>query len=290
MFFAENGVIMKTTPAKNQQDFHLCRLFVGTSGYSYAEWVEAEFYPSGTKSGKMLPLYARHFSITELNYTWYQMPRAESIERQRQKAPKNFLFAAKLTRSLTHEIDSQHWSEHARSYRDGVAPLVQTGQLVAVLIQLPPSFGRTPSNRKYLANLLDALYGLPLAIEFRHVSWANDRVFAELERRRVTLVGVDEPNLAGLFPALDVVTNPDLFYVRFHGRNAKGWRSGNMQLQFDYSYSDAELKEWIDNKIVPMSKQTSRGALFFNNHVRAQAPENAQRLITLLKEQGLMVA
>ncbi|UCD33686.1 MAG: DUF72 domain-containing protein [Desulfobacterales bacterium] len=280
---------METRSAKNQQDVHRCRLFVGTSGYSYAEWVEAKFYPSGTKSGNMLPLYVRHFSITELNYTWYQMPRAEAIERQRQKAPKNFLFAAKLTRSLTHEIDSRSWPEHARSYRDGVAPLVQTGQLVAVLIQLPPSFGRTPANRKYLANLLDALYGLPLAIEFRHVSWASDRVFAELERRRITLVGVDEPNLPGLFPALDVVTNPDLFYVRFHGRNAKGWRSGNMQLQFDYSYSDSELKEWIENKIVPMSKQTSHGVLFFNNHVRAQAPENAQRLTTLLKEQGLAV-
>jgi len=38
-------------------------------------------------------------------------------------------------------------------------------------------------------------------------------------------------------------------------------------------------------------EQTGKpGALFFNNHVWAQAPENAQRLITLLKEQGLMVA
>lgn len=281
---------METAFAKNQRDAYICRLFVGTSGYSYIDWVDAQFYPSGTKSGNMLPLYARHFSITELNYTWYQMPRAEAIERQRQKSPENFLFAAKLSRSLTHEIDRQHWPEHVRSYRDGIAPLVQAGQLVAVLIQFPPSFGRTPSNRKYLASLLDELYDLPLAIEFRHFSWANDRVFAELERRRIALVSVDEPNLPGLFPALDVVTDPDLFYVRFHGRNAKGWRSGNMQLQFDYSYSDDELKEWVENKIEPMSKQTRRGVLFFNNHVRAQAPENAHQLIILMKERGLAVA
>ena len=281
---------METKSAKNQRKDHTCRLFVGTSGYSYTDWIDAQFYPSGTKSGNMLPLYAQHFSITELNYTWYQMPRAEAIERQRRKSPKNFLFTAKLTRSLTHDIDKRHWSEHARSYRDGVAPLVQAGQLVAILIQLPPSFGYTPPNRKYLANLLDALYDLPLAIEFRHVSWANDRVFAELERRRVTLVSVDEPGLKGLFPALDVVTNSDLFYVRFHGRNAKGWRSGNMQLQFDYSYSDDELNEWIENKIEPMCKQTVRGVLFFNNHVRAQAPANAHQLVTLMKERGLTVA
>jgi uncharacterized protein YecE (DUF72 family) len=156
-----------------------------------------------------------------------------------------------------------------------------------VLIQLSPSFFRTTSNRKYLAILLDELHGLPLAIEFRHRSWASDRVFSELERRQVTLVGVDIPDLPNLFPVLDVVTNPDLFYVRFHGRNAKGWRSGNMQLQFDYNYSNDELHEWIENRIEPMSGQARKGVIFFNNHVRAQAPENARRMTTLLKERGL---
>jgi uncharacterized protein YecE (DUF72 family) len=264
-------------------------LYVGTSGFSYTEWVDAGFYPSGTKSGKMLQQYARCFLITELNYTWYQMPKAEAIERQRRQVPKEFLFAAKLTRTLTHEIDQQQWRDQALLYREGIVPLVQAGQLVAVLIQLPPSFLRTTSNRKYLAALLDKLHGLPLAIEFRHRSWASDRVFSELERRQVTLVGVDAPDLPNLFPVLDVVTNPDLFYVRFHGRNAKGWRSGNMQLQFDYSYSDDELHAWIENKIEPMSGRARKGVIFFNNHVRAQAPENAQRMVALLKERGLVV-
>jgi len=278
---------MAATIPKEQPERSGCRLLVGTSGYSYTEWVDAGFYPSGTKTGKMLPLYARHFSITELNYTWYQMPKAEMIERQRRQAPQEFLFAAKLTRSLTHEIDPQLWPDHAAQYRDGVAPLVQAGQLAAVLIQLPPSFARTPASRKYLAALLDRLRGLSLAVEFRHRSWADDRVFSELERRRVTLVSVDEPDLPGLFPALDVVTSPDLFYVRFHGRNAKGWRSGNMQLQFDYNYSDDELHEWIENRIEPMSARTRRGTIFFNNHVSAQAPENARRMMKLLGERGL---
>ena len=35
-----------------------CRLWVGTSGYSYAEWTDAGFYPPGTKSGAMLAAYA----------------------------------------------------------------------------------------------------------------------------------------------------------------------------------------------------------------------------------------
>ena len=278
-----------TTTTKEHRDSKTCQLYVGTSGFSYAEWVDAGFYPSGTKSGQMLQQYARYFLITELNYTWYQMPKAEAIERQCQQVSQEFLFAAKLTRTLTHEIDQQQWRDQAILYREGIVPLVQTGQLVAVLIQLSPSFLRTTSNRKYLATLLDELHDLPLAIEFRHRSWASDRVFSELERRQVTLVGVDIPDLPNLFPVLDVVTNPDLFYVRFHGRNAKGWRSGNMQLQFDYNYSNDELHEWIENRIEPMSSQARKGVIFFNNHVRAQAPENARRMTNLLKERGLTV-
>jgi len=274
---------------KNKPEKSACRLFVGTSGYSYTEWTDAGFYPSGTKSGKMLPLYARHFPATELNYTWYQMPRAEAIERQRKVAPPEFLFAAKLTRTLTHEIDPHNWPGQALLYRNGVSPLLQAGQLLAVLIQLPPSFTRTSANRKHLAVLLDRLYGMPLAVEFRHRSWAADPVFAELQRRKVTLVSVDEPDLPDLFPALDVVTNPDLFYVRFHGRNTRSWRSGNMQHQFDYNYSDEQLHEWAEEKIKSMSRQASRGVLFFNNHVRAQAPENAGRMAELLTEKGFAV-
>jgi uncharacterized protein YecE (DUF72 family) len=260
-----------------------CRVRVGTSGYSYAEWAEAGFYPPGTRSGGMLARYAETFSITELNYTWYQMPKARAVERMRRQVPDTFRFTAKLNRSLTHEIEPDSWRGQVAQYRDGIAPLLQSGQLTAVLLQFPPSFSRIPPNRLYLSRLLDALDGLPVAVEFRNAAWAADRVFTELERRAVTLVAVDEPPLPGLFPRLDVVTHPELFYIRFHGRNASGWRSGNMQKQFDYDYTDTELQEWIRGPIRAMARRASAGAIFFNNHVRAQAPRNAQRLERLLQ-------
>lgn len=265
-----------------------CGILTGTSGYSYAEWVDAGFYPRGTHSSNMLAAYASSFPVTELNYTWYQMPKAPAIERMCTRVPRHFGFTAKLTRTLTHEIDPQTWKQQADQYRAGIFPLVRSGQLLCILIQLPPYFERTIPHRNYLAALLDELAGLPLAVEFRHGSWAGDRVLAELERRRVTLVCVDEPPLPGLFPVLDAVTNPAFFYIRFHGRNAAGWRSGNMQKQFDYDYSDAELDEWITRFIGPMARKAERGGIFFNNHVRGQAPKNALRLIALLTEAGLI--
>lgn len=275
--------------AEKQHASDSCRLYVGTSGYAYKEWTDAGFYPAGIRSSGMLSFYAGRFSAAELNYTWYQMPRAETVERQRRQVPPGFLFAAKVTRTLTHEIDPDNWQKAAVHYREGIAPLMQAGQLAAILIQLAPSFTRTQPSRSHLAALLDALDGLPLAVEFRHRSWVHDRVFAEFERRRVTLVSVDEPDLPGLFPALDAVTCPDLFYVRFHGRNAAGWQSGNMQKQFDYTYSDDQLREWVRERIIPMAHRAQKGIIFFNNHVRAQAAENASRMIRILAEEGLGV-
>ncbi|MBF0528653.1 MAG: DUF72 domain-containing protein [Deltaproteobacteria bacterium] len=262
---------------------------IGTCGYSYTEWTEAGFYPPETKPVQMLPLYARTFSITELNYPWYQMPRAEAIERQRRQAPPGFLFTAKLNRTLTHEIEADLWRNQAAAYRDGVAPLLQTGQLRAILAQFPPQFQRSVANRRYLAALFDALEGLPLAVEFRHVSWAVDRVFTEFTKRRITLAAVAEPELPGLFPALDIVTSPDLFYIRFHGRNAKGWRQGGKEIQFDYNYREDELREWVEKRIIKMAAQAREGVIVFNNHVRGQAPQNALTLTRLLREAGLVL-
>jgi uncharacterized protein YecE (DUF72 family) len=257
-------------------------ILTGTCGYSYGEWVDTGFYPEGTHSSNMLDAYVQRFQATELNYTWYQMPKAPAMERMCAKVPDNFKFAAKLTRTMTHEIKRGQWQKEVMLYRQGIAPLIQSGKLLCILIQLPPSFKRTPVFRNYLAALLDELSGLPLAVEFRHDSWADERVFSELERRNVTLVSVDEPDLPGLFPRLDVVTNPDLFYIRFHGRNAAGWRSGNMQKQFDYDYAEWELKEWADTIKSRIMPGACAGGIFFNNHVRGQAPKNALRMISLL--------
>jgi uncharacterized protein YecE (DUF72 family) len=262
-------------------------LRVGTSGYSYPEWVEAGIYPPGTKAGEMLPLYAREFSVTELNTTWYQMPQAESIERQLSLVPSSFLFCPKLTRSLTHEVDTKAWQGEVARFRGGIAPLVQAHQLLAILIQFGATFDRSSKHRSYLGALLTELDGLPLAVEFRNSAWANDKVFAELARRRVSLVTVDAPELDGLFPWRDVVTNPDLFYVRFHGRNSLGWRLNKMATQFDYDYSDDELGTWIDERLRRLVDAGRTGVLFFNNHVRGQAPRNARRLLGLFEKAGL---
>jgi uncharacterized protein YecE (DUF72 family) len=254
---------------------------IGTCGFSYPEWIDAGVYPPGTRSAEMLAFYSRLFPVVELNYTWYQMIRAEPVERMLATSGPALLFAAKLTRTLTHEI-ADTWRQQAEQYQLGIQPLVASGRLLAVLVQLPPSFRRTPENRTYLAHLFDALQPLPLAVEFRHRSWAHDSVFAGLEQRRVTLVSVDAPALPDLFPALDLVTNPELFYLRLHGRNLKGWRSGAKQQQFDYDYTLDELREWSQERLPEMRRASAQGIILFNNHVAGQAVRNARSMVRLL--------
>jgi uncharacterized protein YecE (DUF72 family) len=280
---------MYTLCANKPDSLHpTCRLRIGTSGYSYSEWADAGFYPEGTPPGRMLPVYSRFFDIVELNYTWYQMPKTQALERLVSQAPLDFKFTAKLTRSLTHEVEPAQWHTEVARYREGISILIQSGQLMAILAQFPPKFDRTLNNRKFLAKLLDELEGVPLAVEFRHRSWAHDRVFAELERRKITLVTVDTPSLPGLFPSLDIITNPELFYIRFHGRNEQGWRSGNMQKQFDYYYTDEQLFEIANGHVAKMAAQAGYGVMFFNNHIRGQAADNARTFILMLAECGLM--
>jgi len=257
-------------------------VYVGTCGFSYPEWIDAGIYPPGTKSAQMLGRYRQLFPVVELNYTWYQMVRAETVERMLAGDGSTLLYCAKLTRTMTHEI-ADDWQAQADLYCRGIEPLSASGRLLGVLVQLPPFFRRTPENRSYLARLFDALHPLPLAVEFRHRSWALDSVFKGLAERRITLVSVDGPPLPELFPALDVVTNPDLFYLRLHGRNSQGWRSGSKQQQFDYDYTEDELRQWSRDRIPNMRAACHAGVILFNNHVAGQAVRNAQTMSRLLR-------
>ena len=99
----------------------------------------------------------------------------------------------------------------------------------------------------------------------------------------------DGPPLPDRFPAVAAVTNPELFYVRFYGRNARGWRSHKTAERFDYSYSEEELRECIEGRIERLGRCARTGVLFFANHIRGQAPKNALRMMALLREKGMAV-
>ena len=77
-------------------------LWIGTSGYSYPDWVGG-FYPAGTRPDRMLAYYSRRFPLVELNFTFYRPPTPEMLAKLAAQTPDGFQFLVKLPQSISHE-------------------------------------------------------------------------------------------------------------------------------------------------------------------------------------------
>lgn len=249
-------------------------LFIGTSGFSYADWVEV-FYPRELPKEKWLEHYSQHFNFCELNFSYYRMP----VEPQMEKFLEYpLIYAVKGHKSLTH--DRLENDQARNDFKRAAAVLQGGGQLGAVLLQFPFSFKYSPENRKYLLQLLEFLTELPLVVEFRNPGWIRDSVFAELERGGWGVSMLDSPAVKGGMPKFQMVAGGRA-YLRFHGRNSENWWTGDNISRFDYLYSEKELKTWLP-RIKQMAELAKTTYISFNNHARGQAVMNARQLMNLV--------
>ena len=113
------------------------KFVVGTSGYSFADWV-GPFYPAGTKSAGMFDYYARHFAAVELNFTFYAMPFPRTLDALARRSPGAFEFWVKANREITHKCNLSICHE----FVENLGPLCEAGKLAGVLLQFPQSFHR----------------------------------------------------------------------------------------------------------------------------------------------------
>lgn len=279
------------------------RIFIGTSGYSFPDWV-GPFYPPGTPPGEFLSYYARHFDAVEVNSTYYRVPPPGTIARMERKTPPGFRFMVKVNQAMTHERSLE--PSLVRDFRAALEPLKTAGKYDGLLAQFPWGFRRTPENESHLAALRDSLADEPLFVEFRHASWALPDMPERLRGRRLGFCAVDEPAIAGLMPPVAWVTAEDA-YVRFHGRNARNWwgsrpAAGKIAAgvagaaprgmgvasadRYDHDYTAGELNEWVE-KVRDLAGQARRTYLFFNNCHAGHAARSAKLMQELLRQQGL---
>jgi uncharacterized protein YecE (DUF72 family) len=256
------------------------RIRVGTSGYSFVDWI-GPFYPEGTPRSKMLDEYVRHFDVVEINSSYYRIPTATMFERMEQKTPAGFEFIVKLFRGMTHEIDDD--SQMYREFVDSVAPLKEAGKFAGFLAQFPWKFKNGSAGRDHLVALRKRLGGSPLFVEFRHDSWIKDETFDFLKNLGIGYCSVDEPQLKGLVPPVAVATT-DRAYVRLHGRNARNWWGKGGGDRYDYDYGKDELTEWSD-KILDLESKVKKVYAFFNNCHAGHAARNAELMIEMLGDE-----
>jgi uncharacterized protein YecE (DUF72 family) len=236
---------------------------IGTSGWSYDHW-EHVLYPPGTPPRDRLAHYVRRFSTVELNASFYRWPRTATFAGWRRRLPEGFQLTVKAPRGLTHAkrlYAPEVWVEriaacwHELGDRRGI-----------LLVQLHPAHERDDARLEYFLRCLPSW--LRAAIEFRHPSWADDAVFALLERYGA---GYCVMSGAGL-PCVLRATAP-FVYLRLHGPDHQHLYAG--------SYSDDDLRWWAD-RIREWQASGREVYAYFNNDGDGNAVRNAETLRSLL--------
>ncbi|HEU4340509.1 MAG TPA: DUF72 domain-containing protein [Candidatus Binatia bacterium] len=230
------------------------KVWAGTSGYSYKEWL-GNFYPDRLAAKEMLRFYASRLPSVEINNTFYRLPKESILASWAQQVPRGFRFALKASQKITH-VKRLKDTQAEVEYLFRAAAVLGTN-LGAILFQLPPNL------RKDLDRLQNFLSALPsqtaVAFEFRHPSWFEEDVFACLRARDCALCVADT----------DVTENGNLVATAT-------W--GYLRLR-RAEYSGADLIEWKERILTQRWNDTY---VFFKHEDQGIGPKLASEFLNLL--------
>ena len=237
-------------------------LRIGLSGWSYPVWRQG-FY-KGVPQRRWLAHCAEHFDTVEVNATFYRAMKPEIFARWHDETPKDFAFAIKGHRFITHIRRLAGVTGAVARQRTQCAPL--GAKLSAVLWQLPASLQADAARLVDFARILDDWPGVRHAIEFRHRSWFGDRTRDVLAAHGIANCLSDAPR----WPMWDAVT-ADPVYVRLHGHSRI----------YASRYSDRLLRQWAA-RISGWQAEGRAVHVYFDNDADGHAPFDALRLKALV--------
>jgi uncharacterized protein YecE (DUF72 family) len=284
------------------------RILVGTASWSDPGFVE-HWYPTKMPAGDRLAWYAQHFQMVEVNSSFYSVPDPRLVERWCRSTPDDFVFDVKLHQLLSRHSANlkllppalQKKAEADAKGRVTLTPKIEgamidefrrpleilraAGKLGALLLQLSPGFSPKKHQLGELDDLLGALADYRLAIELRNRNWVEgenlETTLSFFRKHAATLVSVDAPaekHFTIMPPDLNAITNPELAYLRLHGRNAHAYTTGKtVAARFDYDYSDEEIEE-IADRARELGKEAKELHVVFNNNALDYAPHAALRM------------
>jgi uncharacterized protein YecE (DUF72 family) len=236
---------------------------IGTSGWSYDHW-EHVLYPPGLPSRERLGRYVAAFDTVELNASFYRWPGTATFASWRRRLPAGFRLSVKAPRGLTHAKRlhaPEVWAEriaacwHELGDRRG-----------ALLVQLHPGHERDDARLGYFLGRLPSW--IRVAVEFRHPSWVDERVFGLLAEH-----GAAYCVMSGARLPCVLRTTTSWAYVRLHGPDPDHLYGG--------SYSEQDLRWWAD-RIGEWRAAGQEVYAYFNNDGHGHAVRNARRLAELL--------
>jgi uncharacterized protein YecE (DUF72 family) len=115
-------------------------ILVGTSGWSYDDWVGA-FYPPGLPKGEWLGHYAKFFRTTEINSSYYAFPSPFVVQEWVRKAAQQsgFEYSLKMPKKVTHDSLLEDVATAQDFEAKVLAPLKAAGALGQCWSRLRPA-------------------------------------------------------------------------------------------------------------------------------------------------------
>lgn len=248
----------------------LGKLYIGTAGWIYGDWMGI-FYPTALPPKDKLKYFSRYFKTTEINYSFYHLPRPSTYQNWHSQTPPDFVFAVKASRFITHIKRLKGVKKAWQTFLENALQLKE--KLGPILFQFPPSFKATEENIKKLKSFIGDIRGqvrvnsrLRIAFEFRHQTWCAEKAYKLLKNYNAAWVIADSPR----HPKAEVVT-ADFVYIRMHGS----------RVLFASKYTGKELKD-LAGKIKKWLEQDLDVYVYFNNDFHGYALENAEVLTRLV--------
>lgn len=239
-------------------------IHIGTSGWSYADWV-GPFYAPGTSPGRYLNEYARRLGSVEIDSTFYRIPTEHMVEGWARATPPGFLFAPKFPRAISHEKRLQGCEAERDLFLSRMERLGD--KLGPLVLQFDYTF-RYAEHHLLEAFLMALPAGRRYAVEVRHRGWLRDEFYALLERRRAALVLHD----LHYMPVLDRATT-DFVFIRLLGKRSL--------VPDDFSHVRIDRAQGLDawaEKIRAFADGGLEVFVFANNRYQGHAPATCRDL------------
>lgn len=236
------------------------RIHIGTSGWSYKHWKDI-FYPPKLKTTEWFDYYARFFDSSEINTSFYHLPKEQTVINWASKAPKGFSFCPKLSRFITHMKKLRDVREPLQRFFEVFASLQK--HMGPVLVQLPPRLKFNPGVTTEFFEELKRYKQNQFVLEVRHDTWLTDECFELMRKYKIGFV-ISQSNQ--FFPYKEIVTAQNI-YVRFHGPGDL-YASGYTEEML--SYYTRKFRKWIEGGHTIWA--------YFNNDIHGFAFRDAQRL------------
>jgi uncharacterized protein YecE (DUF72 family) len=172
--------------------------------------------------------YFENYRLVELNSTFYEYPKLETVEGWREKAPGDFEFTVKAHQDISHKAKMKLDETCIKAF-EKMKEICRTLNAKILLIQTPGSFrpDKLGEAEKFFANINRE--DLTLVWETRGPEWEKPEVVERLRQvlSRLNVVHVTDP-----FRVLPAYTG-QIAYFRLHGLGEE---------LYYYQYTDEELR------------------------------------------------